>query len=167
MRVAAGNENGTIEQQESNRMIQPRDSGRGKLCPACSHCLGRLVKEGGKGWVGSKLESLSTAVGTIKPEDGSVRKQDTLHHTASLGHRIHLPGRVCILGGNNTAARISRGSNILISTTTTDHDLGAPSVGAGERKHDTTTSVGICAENSRQVRHLAGDGVGINVKDLR
>ena len=148
-------------------MIQPGDSGRCELSPARAMGLGGIIEKSGKSRVRCKFESLGTLVGTVEPEDSSIRKQNTLNHTTSLGHRVHFPSRVSILWGDDTTAGVSGGRRILVRTTTADYNLSTVLRSAAQWKQDTTAGVRVSPEGSREIRHGLDDGIGVNTEDLR
>ena len=62
-----------------------------------------------------------------------------------------------------TAGGISRSSDVLVRTTTTDDDIRVPLVGAGKRHHDRATGVGVSAVSTGKVRKRTNDIASVNL----
>lgn len=164
--VGTSDEQSTVKQKESNTVVETGNGGLGARGETLALGLVRVVKEDLEGGVTSDTETLSTLLSTVNPDDGTVRKKSSLNHTTAFGHRVHLPLWVGVKGPDAAARRVSGSSDILVRATTADDDIGVVVVGAGQRKHDGTTSVGVSTVGTREVSELADDGASLNLEDL-
>jgi hypothetical protein len=164
--VGSRDQESTIEKEKGDTVVKTSNGRLRTSSEALALGLGRVVQKNLKSRVLSNTETLGALSGTVDPGDGTVSKKSTLDHTATLRHGVQLPGGVGIKRLHATAGGVSRSSDVLVRTTTTDDDIRAPLVGARERHHDGATSVGVCAVGSGKVRKSANDIASTNVEDL-
>jgi hypothetical protein len=164
--VGAGNEQGTVEEEESNTVVETGNGGLGAGGEALALGLVGVVQEDLKSRVAGNTETLGTLLSTVDPDDSTVGKKSTLNHTTAFGHRVHLPRWVGIKRPDAAAGGVTRSSNVLVRATTADDNVGVPVVLAGQRKHDGSTSVGVGTVGTGEVRQHADNGSSLDLEDL-
>jgi hypothetical protein len=164
--VGARNEKGTVKEEKSNTVVQACNVRLGSGGPALALGLVGVVKEDLKGGILGNTEALSTLLGTVDPDAGTVGKKSTFNHATAFRHGVHLPLRVGVKRPDATARWVTWGSNVLVRTTTADDDIRVPVVSTGQGHHDGASSVGVGAVRAREVRELANSLSSTNVEDL-
>jgi hypothetical protein len=163
--VGARNEESAVEEEKSNTVVEAGDGGLGSSGPALALGLCGVVDQDLECGLGGKIETLSTLLSTVDPDDGTVSEQSTFDHTTALWHGVQFPSS-STKRLDATAGRISRGSDVLVRATTANDDIRVPLVSAGEGKEDRTTSVGVGAVITWQIWESLDDGVGTDVEAL-
>ena len=164
--VGAGDQEGTVEEEEGDRVVETGDGGGRASGEALALGLVGVVEKDLESRVLGNTETLSTLLSTVDPDDGTVGKESSLNHTAALGHGVHLPLWVGIERPDAAARWVSRGSDVLVRATTADDDVGVVVVGRREREHDGSTSVGVGTVRTGKVGQHADDASGLNLEDL-
>lgn len=164
--VGARDEEGTVEEEEGDAVVETGDVGLGARGEALTNGLGRVVDQNLEGGRAGNTEALRALLGTVDPDDSAVGEESTLNHTATLGHSLHLPRRVGGLGVDATTGGLARGADILVGSSTADDDVVAPFVGARKRQHDGATGVGVGTVATGQVRKSADDIASTDAEDL-
>lgn len=165
--VGAGDEEGTVEEEEGDAVVQAGDRGPGAAGEALALGLGGVIDQDVEGGLAGELEALGALFGAVDPDDGAVGEEGTFDHTAGLGHRVHFPFGVGVEGVDAAAGGVARGSDVLVRTATADDNIRIPVVLAGEGQDDGATGVGVSAVIARKIGERLDNSVGVQVKVLR
>jgi len=147
-------------------VVETRNGRLGTSAPALALGLVGVVQKNLEARVLGNAETLGTLLSTVDPDDSTVSQERTLNHAAAFGHSIHLPFRVGIKRPDTAARWVAGSGNVLVRAATADDDVGVVVVGLGQGHHDGSTSVGVGAVGTGQVRQSANNGSSLNLEDL-
>jgi hypothetical protein len=164
--VGARNEEGTVKQEKSDTVVQTCNVRLGAGSEALALGLSGVVKQDLKSWVFGDAETLSSELSTVDPSNGTIGKEGTLNHATAFGHGVHLPLRISIERLDATAGWVTRGGDVLVGTTTADDDVRVVVVLAGQRHHDRSSSVRVCAVGTGKVSKLTNHIASADVEDF-
>jgi hypothetical protein len=165
-RVGSRDQKGTIKEEKGDTVVETCDGRLRTGGEALTLGLVGVVDEDLESRVLGNTETLSTLLGTVDPNDGSVSKKSSLNHTTALRHRVHLPSGVGIEGLDATTGWVTRRSDVLVRTTTTDDNIRVPLVGAGKSHHNRATGVGVGAVSTGKIGKSANDITSANIENL-
>jgi hypothetical protein len=164
--VGARDEESTIKKKESDTVVQTCNVRLGAGSEALALGLGGVVEQDLESRVFGDAETLSSELSTVDPSDGTISKEGTLNHTTTFGHGVHLPLGISIERLDATAGWITGGGDVLVRTTTADDDVRVVVVLAGQRHHDRSSSVGVCAVGTGKVSKLTNHIASADVEDF-
>lgn len=164
--VGAGDEEGAVEEEEGDGVVETGDGGAGTRGEALAEGFGGVVDQHLEGRVGSQAEALGAAVAAVDEEDAAVRQEDAFDHAAAFGHRVHFPAGGGGEGLDAAAAGFCGAGDVLVGAAAADEDVGGPVGGAGEGEEDAAAGVGVGAVVAGEVGEGVDGGVLLDVEEL-